>query len=157
MMADSQYPWVRRDDESSPAYDAFRAYMSCRNTRKVALELSKSDAIIRRWSSQHDWVERVRAYDQHTATAETDGMVHVLAEFRDGNIELARKLRDHLSNRLDDFIDQRADPTMRWTQALAALAKLEANALLLSKDDKRTDERVMKLEEALAKLEDVDA
>jgi hypothetical protein len=157
-MTDSRYPWVRRDTESHQAYEAFRAYMTSRSTTKVAEELGKSLALMTRWCHTHDWVERVRAYDQHAETARSDGMEHVLAEFRDGNIELARKLRDHLSDRLDDFIGARQDPTVRWTQALTALAKLEQNALLLSRDDKKTDERVLKLEDALSKLrEDVDA
>lgn len=157
-MSDTSYPWVRRDGESHPAYEAFRAYMTSRSTTKVAAELSKSDTIIKRWCTQHDWVERVRAYDQHTVAAETDGMIHVLAEMRDKNIALAHKLRDHLSDRLDHFILTKADPTMRWVQAVNALAKLESNALLMNRDDKKTDERVEKIERLLERLaEDVDA
>lgn len=125
---------------------------------KVAKDLGKSLTLITGWSSKHDWVERMRAYDRYTAAAETDGMLHVLAEMRDKNIALAHKLRDHLSDRLDHFILTKADPTMRWVQAVNALAKLESNALLMNRDDKKTDERVEKLERLLERLaEDVDA
>ena len=157
-MSDEERPWLRRDDETNPSYEAFRSYLNLRSTTKVAEDLGKSLTLITGWCTRNDWVNRAAAYDRYTMQAETDGMIHVLAEMRDKNIALAEKLRDHLSDRLDDFINQRTDPTMRWVQAVNALAKLESNALLMNRDDKKTDERVMKLETLLAKLqEEVDA
>jgi hypothetical protein len=153
-----EQPWLRLETESSPAYEAFRAYQRLGTCEKVAKDLGKSLTLITGWSSKHSWVARQRAFDQHLAAAETDGLVHDLSVFRDANLRLADKLRGHLSDRLDHFIKVKDDPTMRWVQAVAALAKLEANALLMNRDDKKTDERVEKLETLLARLtEDVDA
>ena len=71
------------------------------------------------------------------AMAETDGMVHQLAACRDKNLALMDKLRGHLETRLDTFIARGEDPTIRWTQALTAMAKVEQNSLLLKDDAKR--------------------
>lgn len=59
-------PWERQKDESEKAYEAFSEYRDMgekRTYQKVAEKLQKSCALIRRWSSQWEWRERVRAYD----------------------------------------------------------------------------------------------
>src|SRR5688500_7781565 len=66
-MADRrQPPWARTSGESPQAFTAFAAYRDLgpsRSTRKVAQELSKSGALIARWSAAHDWVRRAAAWD----------------------------------------------------------------------------------------------
>lgn len=133
--------WLRREDESNPAYEAFRVYMKLRSTTKVAEELGKSTTLITRWCTANDWVSRIADYDSYVATADTDGIAHALAETRDKNLALMDKLRGLLDMRLDDFIAKRDDPTIRWTQACVAMTKIEANALV-AKDDKRTTEKI---------------
>jgi hypothetical protein len=140
-----EHIWQRRDTESNPAYEAFRAYMRIRSCSKVSQELGKSTTLITRWSSEHDWVERVTAYDRHLALAETDGMVHALAETRDKNLALMDKLRGLLDSRLDDFIENRQDPTIRWTQACVAMTKIEANSLAMA-DTKKSSEKIVQIE-----------
>lgn len=139
-MTESQ-TWLRRDTESNPAYEAFRTYMKLRSTAKVAEELSKSEGLMKRWCTEHEWVARITDYDNYVATADTDGIAHALAETRDKNLALMDKLRGLLDMRLDDFIARRDDPTIRWTQACVAMTKIEANALV-AKDDKRTTEKI---------------
>lgn len=59
-------PFERQEGETTKAFEAFAKYRDLgleRSIRKVARELSKSDTIIKRWSSKWDWVERVKAYD----------------------------------------------------------------------------------------------
>lgn len=59
-------PWEPLPDESPEAAEAFIAYRDMgneRTTRGVAQQLSKSGQLIRRWSSQHGWVQRVALYD----------------------------------------------------------------------------------------------
>lgn len=139
-----KYPWLRRDDETPIAYDTFRAYLDMgpkRSLRGVAEKLGRQRPLVAEWSSKHDWVERVRAFDRHVVEAETDGLTNQLAAARDANLELVDKLRGHLSDQLDSFIKLKLDPTIRWTQALTAMAKLEQNAFLL-KDDAKTTERI---------------
>lgn len=137
----TEHVWLRREGETNPAYEAFRTYMKLRSTTKVAEELGKSTTLTTRWCAEHEWVSRIAAYDSYVAGADTDGLVHAMAESRDKNLALMDKLRGHLSTRLDTFIARGEDPTIRWTQALTAMAKVEQNALLL-KDDAKTTEKL---------------
>lgn len=59
-------PWERQKGESAQAYEAFSVYLGMgaeRSTRAVARKLGKSASLIQRWSSDKEWQERVRAYD----------------------------------------------------------------------------------------------
>jgi hypothetical protein len=58
--------YERQFGETAKAYDAFALYRdmgSSRSTERVAKELGKSWGLIQRWCTRHDWVERVRAYE----------------------------------------------------------------------------------------------
>lgn len=145
-MEEEKRPWLRQDGETSQAYEAFRVYLNVRTIPKVCEELGKSRQLISLWSSKWGWLERCRAFDVHLTEAQTDGLVHQMAESRDKNLALMDKLRGLLNIRLDVFIQRREDPTIRWTQAVMAMAKIEANSLAL-KQDTRTDERIGKIEE----------
>lgn len=146
--------WTRRDKESNPAYEAFRSYMTLRSSTKVAEELGKSTTLITRWCAEHDWVERVAAYDRYILTADTDGMVHALAESRDKNLALMDKLREHLTNRLDRFIERDQDPSTLWTNALTAMAKVEQNSLLMGeKQLGKQSEGVTRVEKLIERVE----
>lgn len=148
--------WTRREGESPVAHDAFKIYLrqgGARSAASVARELGKSVTLCERWSSNHDWVSRSVAYDAYVLTADTDGLVHEMAESRDENLALMRKLKAHLSNRLDVFIERNQDPTMLWTQALTAMAKVEQNFLML-KDDKKTSDAVTRVEDIVRRMEE---
>ncbi|KAB2328944.1 hypothetical protein F7731_23615 [Cytobacillus depressus] len=59
-------PYERREGESAKAFEAFVKYRNMgieRSLTKVSQELGKSTTLLSRWSSQWDWVERVKAYD----------------------------------------------------------------------------------------------
>ena len=61
-------PYEQRGGESSKAYEAFAIYRDMgvnRSTDSVARQLSKSSALIQRWSREYDWVIRVTAWDAH--------------------------------------------------------------------------------------------
>ncbi|MFI8294042.1 hypothetical protein ACIGBL_33390 [Streptomyces sp. NPDC085614] len=154
-MAAEDYVWTRRDDESSRAYEAFREYMRLRSTPKVAESLGRTMALIGRWCTAHDWVARTLAYDQHMARAETDGYASQIASVRDKHIDLADKLLDHLGDRLEDFITERIDPTVRWTQAFTAAVKAQQGAFQM-RDQDRTSELLTTAMDLLARLDDAD-
>lgn len=59
-------PWERQEGESEKAFEAFAVYRDMgaeRSITKVVQSLNKTRALIGRWSSQWNWQERVRAYD----------------------------------------------------------------------------------------------
>lgn len=62
-------PWEAQPGESSPAFQAFARYRDLgagvRTVRRVAQDLSKSGSLIRKWSAEHGWVERAKAWDMH--------------------------------------------------------------------------------------------
>lgn len=148
------YPWIQQPTETGQAYDAFRVYLlmgTSRSLAKAAAKMGKTPQNLEDFSRRNDWVARVKAYDAYLITAETDGLAHQMAESRDENLELVRKLRGHLSARLDEFIAKNQDPSIRWNQALTAMAKLEANAFSI-RDDAKTTERIEAVLEKVERL-----
>lgn len=60
-------PWLRKDDESEKAFQAFVIYRDLRENRsylEVSKLLGKNRKLIERWGKQHDWIERVAAFDR---------------------------------------------------------------------------------------------
>ncbi|TXS02304.1 hypothetical protein EAO70_37275 [Streptomyces sp. adm13(2018)] len=143
-MTDEPYPWVRRTTERGKAYDAFREYLN-QGPRRTVLATAEAVGITKdsayELSKRHDWGARATAYDQHLASAATDGLASQMASARDDNLALADKLRGHLSDQLDGFIGGREDPTVRWSQALAAMVRLEEHAFRLKDDPKASAAR----------------
>lgn len=144
--------WERRDSESNPAYEAFRAYMRIRSTTKVSEELGKSTTLITRWCTEHGWVARVTEYDSYLATADTDGAVNRLGQSRDRVLDLMDKLTGLLDMVLDDHITKREPPTVRWSQAANIAAQIQRNYLLLGSEQK-SSESVVKVEKLVERLE----
>jgi len=65
--------WERQPNETSVAYEAFTVYRDMganRGLHAVSKTLQKSVTLLGRWSSQHKWVERATAYDDHIEALE---------------------------------------------------------------------------------------
>lgn len=59
-------PYERQEGETKKAFEAFTIYRDLgitRSIREVAQKLNKSVALIGRWSSKFNWVERAQAFD----------------------------------------------------------------------------------------------
>lgn len=60
--------WERGTNESARAYEAFVVYRdmgAARSLEKVQQKLDKSTTMLGRWSGEHNWQARVRAYDDY--------------------------------------------------------------------------------------------
>jgi hypothetical protein len=58
--------YERQENETVKAFEAFTIYRDLgitRSIREVAKKLNKSVALLGRWSSQYNWVERAQEYD----------------------------------------------------------------------------------------------
>jgi len=59
--------YERQEGESKQAFEGFTVYRNLgltRNLKDVGEKLGKSHSLIKRWSSQHNWVERAQAFDE---------------------------------------------------------------------------------------------
>lgn len=84
--------WDRQPGESLPAYRAFREYLFLggeRSTRGVAQALSKSDSLVRRWSSANRWVARVDAFEAEAASRQDEAALDVLEDRARRQAEIA--------------------------------------------------------------------
>lgn len=153
----SEYIWTRREGESSVAYEAFREYLNQgpkRSGAAVGEALGKSTTLMERWCAAHDWVARALAYDQYMASAATDGLASQMASARDDNLTLAATLRGHLSTQLTTAIERKSDPSVRWSQALVAMIRLEEHAFRL-KDDPKVSALRDRAKELIQRMEDL--
>lgn len=65
--------WERQEGESAKAYAAFNIYLSLgdkRTIREVGRQLSKSEALLSRWSTKYKWPLRIIEHGKYLAEAE---------------------------------------------------------------------------------------
>ena len=147
--------WTRRDGETTPAYAAFKLYLTMgadRSCAKVAKDLGKSTTLIEGWSVTNEWANRILAYDRYVAEADTDGEINRLAESRDKVLDLMDKLTYLLDRVLDDHIANREPPTVRWSQAANIAAQVQRNFLLM-KTDQKSSESIVRVEKLVERIE----
>lgn len=61
-------PWEQQTKESAKAYEAAKLYFelgSDRSIDAVHKQIGKSSRFLAKWSSEHKWVERAKAFDMH--------------------------------------------------------------------------------------------
>lgn len=139
------HPWTRREGESHPGYEAFRLYLfqgKDRSLRRVHEETGTATGLIGRWSAAHDWVARAAAYDSYKVTARVDGEIDELTAVRSKHLDLASRLLDHLGRQLTSW-PLKHEPSIRWTTAFTAAAKVQQTALTLRETTSKTDEEAM--------------
>jgi hypothetical protein len=75
--------WERRANESGAAWQAFQTYRDLgvlRSQRKAFEKLGKSRTVIEHWARDHDWNERVAAFDQAQDRARLEAEMTKLAQ-----------------------------------------------------------------------------
>lgn len=95
--------WNQQASESSRAFAAFRIYRdlgSCRSHAEVGRQLGKSTTLINRWSSEFEWVERVRAWDQHQDRIAQREREHAIRSAVAQQIRIAQAMRTKVAQRL---------------------------------------------------------
>ena len=148
-----RYPWTSQPGETPPGYAAFQVYMRQgvrRSLRRTAEETDTATGLINRWSAAHNWVERAAAYDSYLVTAAVDGEADELSRVRSKHLDVADKLLDHLMDSMRMW-KPGYDPSLRWTTAFTAAAKVQQTALTLKETTSRTDEEA--IEKIMAVME----
>lgn len=98
--------WERLESDTDKSYHAFCIYRDMGATRslaKVAQELSKSETIINRWSGQHDWVNRVSAYDDYQLAQRQERIEKKRIELEDNVLADYLILRQAISKYISDY------------------------------------------------------
>lgn len=150
---EERYPWTRREGETPKGYEAFKLYLfqgKDRSLQKVHDETKIATGLIGRWSREHAWVARTAAYDTYKVTAQVDGEVDDLVRVRSKHLNVAEKLLDHLMDNMRMW-KPGYDPSLRWTTAFTAAAKVQQTALTLRETTSKTDEEA--IEKIMAVME----
>ena len=90
-------PYERLEDESDPAWEAFKAYRDLalgRTQRQVATALEKSTTLIARWSSDHNWRKRTHAYDMEMDRRKLIGDLKGVEDMRRRQVKLGQDLQE---------------------------------------------------------------
>ena len=88
--------WERQKGESAQAYEAFSIYLGMgaeRSLSAVAKQLSKSLPLIKRWSREKEWQERIRAYDNDVEKQARRKAVASRKDMVDRHIGIAMQLQ----------------------------------------------------------------
>lgn len=92
----SENSWERQQGETVQAFKAFTLYCKLGDERslgKVGKKLGKSATLIERWSSQWNWVNRSRDYDNEIRRQELIAEKRAFQEMRKRQIEIAIKIQ----------------------------------------------------------------
>lgn len=139
-------PWERQTGETSKAYAAFQEYLNLgqdRSTRRVAEALSKSEALINRWSGRWDWPARSRAWDSMPLLKTEEAYADMAARIARQHERVATKLMAKLERNID-LLPEGADPSMRLSTAMTAARGSHAYATDLSKPADAAREEISK-------------
>lgn len=119
-------PWDRQPGESAKAYEAFATYRDLglhRTVAQVSDALGKSASVLTKWSSVHNWVPRVAAWDSMPSRKLEEAVGDAYAEMA-GRIaaqheRVATKLMSRLETHLD-LLPEGKVPSQTWSLAHGA-------------------------------------
>ncbi len=126
--------WERREKESEKAYEAFLDYLTQpaahRSIASASQSLAKSIPLLKTWSAKHEWVERVRAFDNESERKAL-GMIQNkaaerIAAMRARHRKVGRKAIELVAEMLER-------PDIAETMTLADAYRLMRGGLLLER------------------------
>ena len=105
----TRYPWERQFAESRQAFEAFCIYRDMgptRSSEKVARELSKSAQLMRRWSANWDWVERVNEWGDEQDRQNRITQMQAIRKMNERHATLAVALQGKIATGLNLLQDE---------------------------------------------------
>lgn len=106
-------PWERQKGESAQAYEAFSIYLNLgaeRSLKAVAQQLSKSLPLIKRWSREKEWQERVRAYDNELEREARKKAIAARKDMTERHISIAMQLQKKALQALKELSVEEMSP-----------------------------------------------
>ena len=132
-------PWERQGGESVKAFEAFTVYLEMgedRSLRAVSQRLGKSKALMERWSSAYQWVERVASYDADVQRKAHADAVKKKRKMVDRHISIALKMQEKALMALEQMNPEDIDPKNLITM-LREATKLEQEMRKGAVDERR--------------------
>ena len=126
-------PWERQYNESPQAFEAFAQYRdmgASRSLAKVSRVVCKSKALMERWSTEHDWVKRVAAWDAEKDRVARETQINDIIEMRQRHAAIAKKMMDTADNALDNI-----KPNEVTTNEIARLVEIASKLERISRGD----------------------
>jgi hypothetical protein len=120
-------PWERQIGESRQAFQAFAIYRDmgpARSLQKVAQQLSKSLALMKRWSEKWSWVARAAAWDAELDRKTREAQEKARAEMAERHAQEAMMLQ----KKGLELLKQLDPNSASWNEAIKLVtegAKLE--------------------------------
>jgi len=109
--------WERQQNEGPEAFEAAHIYIEMgegRSTYKVADQVGKSIALIQRWSSQHDWVERARAFDNYLLRRDLEELEADRVKARKRHAQVSKGFQARVIERLNALTPQEVASIPLW-------------------------------------------
>lgn len=112
----SERIWLRQPKETAKAFEAFAIYKELGASRSIEAagkRLGKSNALLENWSSQHLWVSRARAWDEHLG--ELEARARIEAEQRRATRRAEAQIRrEDREEALADALTERAEMMLKF-------------------------------------------
>jgi hypothetical protein len=87
--------WEQQPDESPKAFEAFTLYRdmgTARSIPKVARKCTKNESLLRRWSTNHQWVSRAEAWDNEQDRLMREALIKGVTAMRKKHVDMADAL-----------------------------------------------------------------
>ena len=120
--------WDRQPEESTQAYEAFTVYREERSITRVAQKLDKSRTIIGRWSSEWQWVQRCRDYDNSLQAVDFEEKRAAIKDMHQRHLKLADVLQDKAMKALEQLDLSECSPRI-VLEALKLSVEIERRAV----------------------------
>ncbi len=137
--AEHVMPWERQQDESTPAWQAFEMYRNMgaeRSTGKVQRTVGKSKRLIDGWSSKHDWVRRVAAWDREQDRIARKAQLDGIREMNKRHAKIAMGGLSAVVHSLRRYIptESNPNPPPMSDQLMAQMVKICAGLERVARD-----------------------
>ena len=132
-------PWERQPDESAKAFEAFVTYRDMgpdRSIQRVARECTKSVSLIKRWSRERGWTERIRAWDNNLTEAARKKARKEVEDMQRRHIDIGRYMQSKAVRALDKMPEESITP--RDATTLAKLG-IEVERMARTETSERTE------------------
>jgi len=122
-------PYERQPNETVKQFEAFKLYRDMgldRSLREVAKQLNKSLALIGRWSSQNNWIERARLYDIDMDRQETIQNIKKRKEMVKRHAQTSKMFQQKILERLRTLNPHELSPSdlVKWFEIAIKIERL---------------------------------